>query len=45
MAAGQGRGEGRDAASLLLAASLGKASLKPRWVPRWEDGIEEHGPV
>lgn len=44
MAAGQGRGEGGDAPSPLLAASPGKASLKPRWVPRWEDGLKSMGP-
>lgn len=41
----RGGERGRDAACLLLAAFLGKASLKPRWVPRWGDRIEERGPV
>lgn len=38
---GAGRG-GTETASLMLAASPGKASLKSRLVPRWKDQIEEH---
>lgn len=40
---GAGRGWGEtEKASLMLAASSGKASLKSRLVPRWKDQIEEH---
>lgn len=45
VAAGQGPGRGGDKwLTYCPAASPGKASLKSRLVPRWEDQVEEHGP-